>query len=710
MKKRRIDWWLVAILILAAFLYGWNIWEATSANDYYTAAITSMIQSFHNFWYGAFDPAGFITVDKPPVALWFMAISAKIFGVHGWSVVLPSILFGIGSVALLYAMIKPYFGPWSARLAALVMTLTPIVVADSRTNNMDATLVFFLLLAGYLLLKAVDRQKAWMVVVSFGLIGVAFNIKMLQAFMILPAMFFFYWIASRQNWKKKILTLVMASAALAGLTLAWPVAVDSTAASERPYVGSSQTNSMMELAFGYNGTERLLGQTTGTGGAFPGMGSKSKESTTGGMPAAGGTGAEATAKPQMGGTPPSGFKGSGKAPTNGQGPTGQKPPSGTRPSGTPMNGATESTANKAKAGTPPSGAAGMKKPSGKMGGGMGGGNNAFSIGTAGPLRILQSDLGPQISWLLPAALIGIISAYAYFYDRKRKWYQTNRQQQHIWYWVAWLVPVAGFFSVAGFFHPYYTIMLAPPIAALVGIGLVTMFKQFKQQLTRWTAWLLPITLVVTVGLQAWYVSMSYTWQMWLVIVAEIVALGILFAGRKGKGKLGVIAALVAMLAAPAWWSLTPTLAGESAGIPYAGPALLQQGGQSGGIGSGTVDSGLLSYVTKHQGNAKYLFATSDASTAAPYIIKTGKAVMAIGGFNGTDPAITLKQFKALVKAGKLKYFYDSGKSGNSAIVKWVEKNGKKISSSKYSSTKQTQANGMQGGFGGMSQGTLYQLK
>ncbi len=76
-KKRRIDWWLVAILILAAFLYGWNIWEATSANDYYTAAITSMIQSFHNFWYGAFDPAGFITVDKPPVALWFMAISAK---------------------------------------------------------------------------------------------------------------------------------------------------------------------------------------------------------------------------------------------------------------------------------------------------------------------------------------------------------------------------------------------------------------------------------------------------------------------------------------------------------------------------------------------------------------------------------------------------------------------------------------------------------
>lgn len=145
--KRRLDWWLVAILLLAAFLYAWNIWEAGSANDYYTAAVVSMTKSWHNFWYGAFDPAGFITVDKPPVALWFMAISGKIFGVYGWSVVLPSILFGIGSVYLIYAMVKRVFGAWPAWLSALIMTLTPIVVADSRTNNMDATLVYFLLLA-----------------------------------------------------------------------------------------------------------------------------------------------------------------------------------------------------------------------------------------------------------------------------------------------------------------------------------------------------------------------------------------------------------------------------------------------------------------------------------------------------------------------------------------------------------------------------------
>ena len=178
-KQWTVDWWFIGILILAAFLYAWNIWEAGNANDYYTAAITSMIQSWHNFWYGAFDPAGFITVDKPPVALWFMAISAKIFAVHGWSVVLPSILFGIGSVALIYNMIKPRFNIWAARLAALALTLTPIVVADSRTNNMDATLQFFLLLASWCLMKAISNRKPWLVVVSFALIGVSFNIKML---------------------------------------------------------------------------------------------------------------------------------------------------------------------------------------------------------------------------------------------------------------------------------------------------------------------------------------------------------------------------------------------------------------------------------------------------------------------------------------------------------------------------------------------------
>lgn len=182
-KNRRVDIYLILILLLALFLYGWNTWNAGTANTYYTAAIKSMTMSWHNFWYAAFDPAGFITVDKPPVALWFMAISAKIFGLHGWSIVLPSVLFGVGSVYLIYKMIAPKFGVIPGRLAALVMVLTPIAVADSRTNNMDATLIFFLLLAGWFLQKSVDKAKLRYLFISFALIGIAFNVKMLQAYM-----------------------------------------------------------------------------------------------------------------------------------------------------------------------------------------------------------------------------------------------------------------------------------------------------------------------------------------------------------------------------------------------------------------------------------------------------------------------------------------------------------------------------------------------
>ncbi|UQS85962.1 glycosyltransferase family 39 protein (plasmid) [Nicoliella spurrieriana] len=652
-RQFRIDWFLVATLLLALVLYSWKIWEAGSANDFYTAAITSMTQNFKNFWYASFDPAGYITVDKPPVALWFMAISAKIFGVHQWSVVLPSVLFGLGSVYLMYRLVRPRFGRVAGNLAALAMTLTPIAVADSRTNNMDATLIYFLLFAIYMLQKAVDKQKLWYLVASFGIIGVAFNVKMLQAFMILPGMLLFYWLASHHNWKKKLAHLSAATVALVVFTLIWPVSVDMTSASKRPYEGGSEHNSVLELAFGYNGTERLLGQTTGTGGAFPGMGSNSKSKSNTGMPQGG----------QPGGT------------TNGNRRTTNGQPGGTPPGGTQ---------------------GGNRRGGGAMGGGGAGG--AFNIGTAGPLRLFQDQLGPQISWLLPFSVIGMISAFAFFIDRKRKWYQLTANQKQVVMWAGWLVPVYGFFSVASFFHPYYTIMLAPPIAAFFGIGVVTMFKQLRAANWKdWKRYLLPLAVTATAFFQAWYVSSYYAWASWLLIFAGI-GFGLILLVKPAKPLRSLtIGGLVAILLAPAFWSATPAIAGESAAIPTAGPDLLSsngQGGAGGGVGNGTVNTKLLNYLEKRQGNAKYLFATDDSGTAAPYIIKTGKAVMAMGGFNGTDPAITLSKFKQLVKNGEIKYYYAGGKSGsaNSAIVNWIKKHAKKVKASDYGGTTTTTGN------------------
>lgn len=659
-RKFRFDWILGVILVLALFLYGWQIWKAGSANAFYTAAIKSMTESFHNFWYGSFDPAGYITVDKPPVALWFMAISAKIFGLHGWSIVLPSVLFGVGSVYLMYRLIQPYFGQNAARLSALALTLTPIVVADSRTNNMDATLVFFLMLALYFLEKAIGSRKIWSLLISFALIGIAFNVKMLQAFMILPAMYLFYWLAANETWKKKITKLTFATVSLLVFTLAYPISVDMTPASSRPYVGGSETNSLLELAFGYNGSERLLGQTTGTGGTFgAGMNSKTTNKKGGGMP---------------GGQAPTGMKQTGKH---------QTPPGGKQMKGQPNGG---------------------KGVPGKMGNGGGGGGGAFNIGTAGPFRLFQSALGPEVSWLLPFALFGLIGGLVFFRERRKRWFRLSKQQKQLLLWTSWLIPVYGFFSVASFFHPYYMIMLAPPIAALFGTGVTALVGLFKNSLrTSWKFYLLPIAIVATAALQSWYVYSYYPWLTWVILIAAIgfsVGMAVLPRGRAFQALL--IGGLISIMAAPTWWSLTPTIAAESAMIPTAGPSLLTSSsngmpGGGGGMGNSSVNTKLLNYVEKHQGNAKYLFATSDSTTAAPYIIKTGKAVMAMGGFNGTDPAITLSQFKKLVKNGDLKYFYYSGRSGNTKIINWIKKHATKVKTSLYQSSS---SNGSQAGMGG----------
>ncbi|MCH4164426.1 MAG: glycosyltransferase family 39 protein [Lentilactobacillus diolivorans] len=659
-RNLTFDWILGLILLLAAFLYGWQIWKAGSANAFYTAAIKSMTESFKNFWYGSFDPAGYITVDKPPVALWFMAISAKIFGVHGWSVVLPSVLFGIGSVYLIYRLVKPYFGTTAGRLSALAMTLTPIVVANSRTNNMDATLIFFLLLALLMLEKAITSQKLFQLLISFALIGIAFNVKMLQAFMILPAMYLFYWLAANEKWQQKLKKLTFATVSLLVFTLALPLSTDMTSASKRPYIGGSETNSLMELAFGYNGTERLLGQTTGTGGTFGGGMNSKSSNKKGGMP----TG--------------------GKAPGNMK--QGAQQEQGT-PGGKKMTGM-------------PGGNTGKKGGPGKMGTG-GGGGGAFDIGTIGPFRLFQSSLGPQISWLLPFALIGLIGALAFFRDRRKRWYNLTHQQKQLVLWTGWLVPVYGFFSVASFFHPYYMIMLAPPIAALFGVGVTALTSLFKKsQRTDWKFYLLPLAIVATAALQSWYVFSYYPWLTWLILAAGlIIAITLIVIGYRSLAKPLTVAGIITILVAPTWWSLTPTIAAESAMIPTAGPSLLTSGqgsGMSGGMGSSQVNTKMLKYLEKHQGNAKYLFATSDSSTAAPYIIKTGKAVMAMGGFNGTDPAITLKQFKQLVKTGQLKYYYSSGRSGNTKIVNWIKKHATKVKISLYQSSS---SQNMQQGFG-----------
>src|SRR5699024_5390920 len=155
---------------------------------------------------------------------------------------------------------------------------------------------------------------------------------------------------------------------------------------------------------------------------------------------------------------------------------------------------------------------------GNQKGKAGGGGGAFAIGTAGPLRIFQSDLGPQIAWLLPFALFGLVGGFVYYHDKNRKWYYLSQQQKQMLLWTGWLVPVYGFFSIASFFHPYYMIMLAPAVTALFGIGGYVMI-QMNRTLTRtdWKFYLLPLAILTSAGLQAWYVYSYYPWLTFFLL-------------------------------------------------------------------------------------------------------------------------------------------------------------------------------------------------
>lgn len=732
LSRSRIDIPLILILILSAFLNIWNIWDNGSANAYYTAAVTSMLQSFHNFFYASFDPAGYVTVDKPPVAFWIQTLFASVLGVHGWSVTLPAALAGVGSVGLIYLIVKPTFGLVAARLAALMMAVTPVAVAVQRSNNVDGLLVFTLLLAAWMLLKGIRNQKVGWILGGFAMIGVAFNEKMLQAYMILPAVYIFYVLAYKVNWKKKLSVLAMGTVILAAVSVSWAVVVDSVPAEDRPYVGSSQTNSVVELAFGYNGVSRLTGDMQSQGG--PG-GTATKQGST---------------------------ADSNTASTESSAGTGNQMNPGGMPGGGNMQ--------------PPGGG-----DNGKRTGGM------FNTGDPGPLRLFQSSLSGQASLLLPFAIISLIALFAGL--RRNTW----RKQQYLEtvFWLMWLLPVAGFFSIAGFFHQYYLIMLAPPVAILAAAGFVAQWRSYREG-TGWQAWLLPINAGVTTAFQLFVIypyneQIGSAWFYVVAIVGGLLTLGLL-AGAKGSllrgGKTYMASAAMALLLlTPLYWASFPFMNPSSnISLPYGGPITSmgfgggggnnrmpdsaedgnmpgqtqqttdssntdktttsttdssQRGGGPGGMGE-SVNEKLLQYVTEHNTGEEYLFATSNANSASAYIIKTGKAVMAMGGYSGSDPIMTVDRLKEMISKGQVKYFLVNGfggRGGSSEVTEWIQQHGTEVPSEDWQNTSTASvstsinptystdtkatsdrtANGMNrtsgmGGFGGMmGGGTLYEV-
>lgn len=460
----------LGLLAATLLLYLYNLSASDYANSFYSAAVQAGSQSWKAMFFGSLDAGNAITVDKPPASLWPMALSVRIFGLNTWAILVPEVLMGVGSVAVVYASVRRRFSAPAGLIAGAVLALTPVAALMFRFNNPDAMLALLMAVACYTVARALeDGRTKWLVWAGVA-IGFAFLAKTLQAFLILPPLAIVYAVCAPVSLKKRFGQLAVATGALIVSGGWWVAVVELWPASSRPYIGGSQNNSFLELTFGYNGLGRLNGEETGS-----------------------------------------------------------------------------------------------------VGGGGGGGNTG-QWGETGWDRMFNSEIGGQISWLLPAALILLVGGLVA--TRKLRRTSTTRGLFLVW-GGSLLITTVVFSYMAGIFHQYYTVALAPYMAAVIGMGAGILWEKRSEI---WAS----ITLAASVvAAAAWsYVLLNRTadylpWLKWLVLIGGLAAaLGLTFAGRINR-QLALAAAsvgLVAALAGPTAYTISTLQEGHTGSIVTAGPS------------------------------------------------------------------------------------------------------------------------------------------
>ncbi|ASN50985.1 glycosyltransferase family 39 protein [Sinomonas sp. R1AF57] len=618
--RRRAE--LGVVLAAITVLYVWDLGASGWANAFYSAAAQAGSQSWEAFFFGSSDAANSITVDKPPAALWIMGLSVRLFGLSPWSILVPQALMGVATAWILYLAVRRAASPATGSdgaahaaglLAAVVSAVTPVAALMFRFNNPDALLVLLMTAAGYATIRAIQGGHARWLLAAGALLGLGFLTKQLQVLLVVPGFALAYLWAAPQGLGKRLLHLGGALAAMAVAAGWWVAAVELVPASARPYIGGSQTNSILELTFGYNGLGRLSGNEVGS---------------------------------------------------------------------------------------------------------VGGGNG---WGQSGLLRLFSSSFGGQIAWLLPAALI--LGAALLWAGRRAP--RTDAVRASVIIWGGWVLVTGLTFSLMeGIIHEYYSVALAPGIAALVGLGGAVLWQRRRGAIDGAAlaaavaaAGLMGATLL---GRASGFVP----WLAWVVAAAGLAAAAVVLAGAVGLGLPGwagrttAALAVVGALAGPLAFTLqtvgTPhsgaivtagpssgfgpgggqrgtaarAFPGRAQGAPTAGqgasggaPAGFGggRGGAGGLLGATTPSSELVAALTADASGYTWAAAVVGSNNAAGYQLATQLPVMALGGFNGTDPSPTLAQFQQLVADGKIHWFIAAnmmqGSSGSDAareIAAWVE--------------------------------------
>lgn len=661
-----IDWIAVALLMLAAtFVFFWNLTASGYANEFYSAAAQAGSKNWEAFLWGSLDAGNAITVDKPPASIWLMALSVRLLGLSSFAILLPQALMGVACTYLLYATVRRVWGNAAGIVAGIVFITTPVAALMFRFNNPDALLILLMLGAAACVLRGLelptDRhgnrvRTRWYAVAGL-LIGLGFLTKQFQVLLVLPGFGLAMLLLSPTPWPRRLLDAVVALGAMVVGAGWWVLLTVLVPSGSRPYFGGSQTDSFIELTFSYNGLGRLTGNETGS--VIPGA----SETLSGGSQ-----------------------------------------------------------------------------------GGMWGETGLFRLWTSN----FGDQITWLAPIAFAAIILGLIAAtpakkgqvyFGRFYLGKRGHEvdpdtvaRIRRAQIVIfgtWLVVTWLV----FSFMAGIFHAYYTVALSPAIAALVAICGASLLA------LRDRPWMPGIT-----GL---LIAMTSTWDMALILrsgsfawlgvcigvigVAAGLALCIigfwmqdrlpsawpltLKRGARGVAAIGV----VALLAGPIVWTACTISTGHTGSIVTAGPSGNMGGGPGGNwapngaggsaddsssgesdsdstdvgmpnggsglLGGTSANDSLVELLTQNASGYRWAAATTGSQNAASYQLASELPVMAIGGFNGSDPAPTLDEFKAYVAQGLIRYYIANGGMGGgmggtqmggsnaaSEIAEWVAQN------------------------------------
>ncbi len=640
------------MLALSAVMNTWSLAQNGYANTFYSAAAKSMLGSLHNFLFVSFDPGGLVTIDKPPLAVWVQAASAKLFGLSPLSLLLPEAIISVISVAVLYRVIARRLGPAAGLLSALALAVFPAYVAVSRDNGVDPLLILLMILACGAALNAIDSGRLRWLICSAVLVGLAFNTKTLAAYLVVPGIALAYILCAPASLPRRAANLLLAGVVMLLVSFSWIALVELTPASQRPYVGSSTNNTELGLTFDYNGFGRVEGEVGGPGqipvaeGAglhIPSLPSPARPSG----PGAGGLAAPLqTLAPGETATPAAGSaRARARARvrvrqlSGGAGATGAAGADG------------PATTRRGQVGphhAPPARSHHTSKylPDGRL-------SIPLVFGEpTGPLRLFESGLADQGAWLLPFALIGLLALALQAFSGERR--PRNRRLATTIVFGGWLLAEFAILSFSnGIVHPYYVSAMGPGLAAMLGGGAVALASFARRR--HWGLVLLPCAVVATILAQLSILHQQQYMGWFAPVLIGVATVGVCACAARRLVGAALALTLAVLLVAPAVYAANTWQFPVNGTFPAAGP---HEAPGSGVYGipqrSVRIDRRLIAYVRSHHPTKRWALLTVASPTAAPFIL-LGLRAGAIAGYSGTDPVLTGPGLARLVARHEARY-------------------------------------------------------